>query len=82
MIMKIDIPDVVLKDIALFAENNSVDKVSSLVPVPEEPLPKGVMWILLFTAETLIHFTGALRITLIHFYLLTSSMLTKIFLMN
>ncbi|MBQ4488640.1 MAG: nucleotidyltransferase domain-containing protein [Ruminobacter sp.] len=25
--MKIDIPDVVLKDIALFAENNSVDKV-------------------------------------------------------
>ncbi len=27
MIMKIDIPDVVLKDIALFAENNSVDKV-------------------------------------------------------
>ena len=27
MIMKIDIPDVVLKDIAAFAENNSVEKV-------------------------------------------------------
>lgn len=80
--MKRDIPDAVLKDITMFAERNSVNKVILLVLVLEEQILKEVILILLFTAEILIRFIGTSMITLIHYYLLILLMPIKTFQKN